>query len=614
MIDHFRRFARRCFSFAADYYKVIAAVVIVGIFTYGIRRADANIRSDVNLGVLKASAEVGHLFRAYEATKSFSDEEILQLSRKDLQEVSESWKGSIKSQLSLRGIRISDGDEDADAARRGTSASRRVILPTSTGPLFRLDEPVRFAEQQVGEEWKLRTSISGRDYRRTMAWNLAPTAVLALGVFMALLFPVFYRESVLGRRHFDALIKIVLKYPSALKAEEELIARLPEFIREVLEFDTVAVYWFTDGRITLRAVDSVSVQNRNALNEAIQDRAITSDAYRHEAQVVNENRSVVVKRRGWRNALGIPESEGGREATYIIAPIFDPKKKQVVGLLSAERLRDLQPGDQAALENLGRLIMILIETARSTVQMERDFHGMIRLTRQVALGMVVPVLAHNLHTPLSMICMMARDLSRKWPQMDDDKIKNRLAQIDAQTAQCLDLIDTITEYRKIGGPHADAQTSDLCEVLERVCAFFDAYLRLRRVRLERHFQTDYRPHVKMKPLDLQQVITNLLINADEAFSERGRAIVPDKIEIRVSAVEDSDDALIRVTDNGPGIPHHRRDLVFEEDFTTKVDGTGAGLAYCKKMVKWAGGSLELEPASAGASFKIFLPTIKGGNE
>jgi signal transduction histidine kinase len=67
-------------------------------------------------------------------------------------------------------------------------------------------------------------------------------------------------------------------------------------------------------------------------------------------------------------------------------------------------------------------------------------------------------------------------------------------------------------------------------------------------------------------------------------------------------------AVIRVSDNGPGIPAHLRDKIFQPFFSTKEEGTGLGLSIAQRIISEHGGFLEMESTEGrGASFSIILP-------
>jgi signal transduction histidine kinase len=111
------------------------------------------------------------------------------------------------------------------------------------------------------------------------------------------------------------------------------------------------------------------------------------------------------------------------------------------------------------------------------------------------------------------------------------------------------------------------------------------------------------------PVQFQQVLMNLILNARDAMLPRGGVLT-------IKAGQTSDTVEIEVSDTGDGIESNNLKNVFETFFTTKADnkstseysGTGLGLAFCKKIVDEHNGciSVESEPAS-GSKFKITLP-------
>jgi len=103
---------------------------------------------------------------------------------------------------------------------------------------------------------------------------------------------------------------------------------------------------------------------------------------------------------------------------------------------------------------------------------------------------------------------------------------------------------------------------------------------------------------------LEQVLVNLLLNAQNAISPAGQ------IEVRLSY--DSDTAVMRieVSDDGPGIPEELRKKIFQPFFTTRTDGTGLGLAICLKNVQYHGGSIEVfSEVGHGTTFVASIPLL-----
>jgi signal transduction histidine kinase len=111
------------------------------------------------------------------------------------------------------------------------------------------------------------------------------------------------------------------------------------------------------------------------------------------------------------------------------------------------------------------------------------------------------------------------------------------------------------------------------------------------------------------PIQLEQVLLNLLINARQAMLGRGGAII-----IRAQQTE-SGEVNLQVGDTGPGIPPKLVTRIFEPFFTTKSTarrgeqkGTGLGLAICKDIVERHHGRIHVESeVGKGTTFSIFLP-------
>lgn len=101
---------------------------------------------------------------------------------------------------------------------------------------------------------------------------------------------------------------------------------------------------------------------------------------------------------------------------------------------------------------------------------------------------------------------------------------------------------------------------------------------------------------------MNRLFTNLLTNAIDACSEKEKCIIEISEEVQQSNV------LIKVKDNGEGIPEEIRPSIFTPNFTTKSSGTGLGLAMSKSIVEQAGGSIWFETApGVGSTFFVLLP-------
>jgi signal transduction histidine kinase len=110
-------------------------------------------------------------------------------------------------------------------------------------------------------------------------------------------------------------------------------------------------------------------------------------------------------------------------------------------------------------------------------------------------------------------------------------------------------------------------------------------------------------HVKVDTEQWSRIVHNLVKNALQSIPE---GVDP---EVVVSVSKDSKgSALVRVRDNGAGIPEDMKERIFEPNFTTKSSGMGLGLALVKNLIENFGGTIDFESLPGGGTeFKMVLP-------
>jgi signal transduction histidine kinase len=123
------------------------------------------------------------------------------------------------------------------------------------------------------------------------------------------------------------------------------------------------------------------------------------------------------------------------------------------------------------------------------------------------------------------------------------------------------------------------------------------------VELVEQYSTDL-PMLVVNREEIQQVVLNLLINAEQSVRSTGEAG-----KIRLTTGATAIGAYIEVSDTGPGVPGMVASRIFEPFFTTKGvgQGTGLGLSVSLGIAQAHGGNLELRPAAYGACFRLTLP-------
>jgi len=124
------------------------------------------------------------------------------------------------------------------------------------------------------------------------------------------------------------------------------------------------------------------------------------------------------------------------------------------------------------------------------------------------------------------------------------------------------------------------------------------------IRLEEDYGDDV-PAVLVNREEIQQVVLNLVLNAEHALRTTGRGGV-----LTIRTRSDAAGATLEVVDDGPGVPPDLAGRVFEPFFSTKDvgEGTGLGLSIALGIAEAHGGTLQLVPGAAGACFRLTLPS------
>jgi signal transduction histidine kinase len=109
------------------------------------------------------------------------------------------------------------------------------------------------------------------------------------------------------------------------------------------------------------------------------------------------------------------------------------------------------------------------------------------------------------------------------------------------------------------------------------------------------------PHVRGFAGELNQIWANLIDNALDAVADSGR--------VDVSATCGRQSVVVRVIDNGPGIPEEIRQRIFDPFFTTKPvgKGTGLGLDIVRRLISHNDAAIDVESAPGRTEFRVVLP-------
>jgi PAS domain S-box-containing protein len=220
--------------------------------------------------------------------------------------------------------------------------------------------------------------------------------------------------------------------------------------------------------------------------------------------------------------------------------------------------------------------------------------------KMTAMGSLLAGVAHELNNPLAVVVAQSTLLEET---ADSPATKKRAERIHAAADRCGRIVKTFLAMARQQAP--SRATVDLSRVVESALAITIYGLRTSGVLVETHFAPDT-PAVEADTDQLSQVVSNLLINAQQAMMGMDP---PRLLRIETGRTAGAK-AFIRISDNGPGVPEHLRERIFDAFFTTKPVGvgTGIGLSVSSNIIRAHGGTLSLGNApDGGASFLIELP-------
>jgi C4-dicarboxylate-specific signal transduction histidine kinase len=167
----------------------------------------------------------------------------------------------------------------------------------------------------------------------------------------------------------------------------------------------------------------------------------------------------------------------------------------------------------------------------------------------------------------------------------------------------VEIIDEVKAFVRFQREEMVTQPLALTEAIHELVEFlrFERSLQLSQLSIELQGE----PWVRANRVKLQQVLINLLKNAEYAIRDR------DDGHITLSLRSEGERALIIVSDNGCGMTADVAQQIWEPFFTTKGDqGTGLGLDVAKSIIEGHGGTIECRSApGAGATFTISLPLV-----
>jgi C4-dicarboxylate-specific signal transduction histidine kinase len=274
------------------------------------------------------------------------------------------------------------------------------------------------------------------------------------------------------------------------------------------------------------------------------------------------------------------------------------------GMLELQRAPDMSwpAGMATRLGAVGDLIAGALARARADRALEQTRGQVEHMARVATVSGLAAAVSHELRQPLTAIRMNAEAgalfLARTPPEVDEARLV--LREIVSDDVRASEVIDHFRALLRRRDPVSTAV--DLNEVCRKTARILEHEATERRARLVLRLDPEV-PLVRGDPVQLQQVLINLTLNALDAVS----ASAPDR-EAAISTAARNGHVEVQVSDTGPGLSPDVQQRLFEPFFSTKQHGLGMGLAIVRSIVERHHGILRAGNRSVGgALFTVTLP-------
>ena len=354
-------------------------------------------------------------------------------------------------------------------------------------------------------------------------------------------------------------------------------------------------YDLAEGSIR-QAVDTLEGSGEDALlAEALttQGLILCRLGHRQNAKPIIERARRLAERCGDREGAG-------RALLILIEEMCDQladDERREIGAQANQLLANSQ--QHATRERLRKCLETIAEAhTRYEAQREQEIHAQ----KMAALGELSFGVAHNVNNTLTGILGRAQLILRN--SSDPSKVEAGLELIIKSAEDGAHIIRRIQDFAR-QRPSREFETISIAELLKDACEMtrprWESRSEFAPIRFALH--ADCKAFIKGDPVELREVLVNMIYNAVDAMPSGG--------EVRVSTQENRERIVILITDTGTGMGPEVKQRLFDPFFTTKGKaGTGMGLAVSFGIIRRHEGSIEVDSeVGRGTTFKISLPKV-----
>jgi signal transduction histidine kinase len=244
--------------------------------------------------------------------------------------------------------------------------------------------------------------------------------------------------------------------------------------------------------------------------------------------------------------------------------------------------------------------LVVLEDVTARITLEEQLQQREKLS---SIGLLAAGVAHEVNTPLTGVSSYTQMLLG---MLNENDPKHALLQkVRAQAERATNIVNNLLNFSRTGSATEFAET-DVSRVLDDTLQLLEPQLRRSQIEIVRDYDEDA-PEAYANAGKLQQVFTNLILNARDAIPDGGGRIT-------VSTLTADDGSLVaEISDNGIGIAPENVAKIYDPFYTTKGvgQGTGLGLAVSYGIVQEHAGRISVDSTPGhGTTFRITLPTAR----
>ncbi|MCZ0871677.1 ATP-binding protein [Peribacillus frigoritolerans] len=240
------------------------------------------------------------------------------------------------------------------------------------------------------------------------------------------------------------------------------------------------------------------------------------------------------------------------------------------------------------------LVFVFIGT-NNRMESNNAFHKEIQQAKQLnSVGQLAATIAHEIRNPITVVKGFAQLLDQEKELNETEKFYVQTMLTELEYTQVI-----INDYLSLAKPQTDnVQVIPLNDEIQKISDLLTSFANNRNIGFLLDFRDDL--HINMNPIELKQILVNIMKNGIESMNKPGF--------IKVETEQERTMAKIRITDTGIGLSKEQLEILGTPFYSLKDRGTGIGLTVCYSIVqKYKGKIVVQSEVNKGTSFTIYLP-------